>query len=126
MNLLKNLTELDLAHNSIVEVPELPVNLKLLNLSHNGIYVMPSQVFAISTLESVDIGYNMISVWVPDDTDFSKCVIKTLDVSFNTKLLQPPVSLLKESSISKLQLTGCNVSKKELLDNMDTNGVSEY
>ena len=33
---------------------------------------------------------------------------------------------MKFSSISKLQLVGCDVSKKELLDNMETNGVFEY
>jgi len=53
-------------------------------------------------------------------------VIKTLDVSMNVKLKEPPVDLLKNSSISKLQLTGCDVSKKELMDNMDSNGVLEY
>ena len=63
---------------------------------------MPEQIFSIRSLDSVDISDNMISVWISDDTDFSKCAIKTLDVSFNTKLSQPPSALLKNSSISKL------------------------
>ena len=62
--MLTNLTELDLAHNDILEVPVLPPNLKLLNLSRNGIYTMPSQLFEMKSLDTVDLSYNQISVWV--------------------------------------------------------------
>ena len=90
---------------------------------------MPSQLFDMKSLDTVDLSYNQISVWVQpllDDEEYTTCVIKTLDLSMNVKLKEPPVDLLKNSSISKLQLTGCDVSKKELMDNMDSNGVFEY
>ena len=64
----------------------MPPNLKLLNLSHNGIYTMSQQIFEMAALDTVDLSYNMISVWVSDDIDYTKCTIKTLDISFNVKL----------------------------------------
>lgn len=65
-------------------------------------------------------------IWDDEEETYNMCVIKTLDVSFNVSLPQPPVSLLKDTPISKLTLTGCDVSKKSLMDGMESNGVSEY
>ena len=80
----------------------------------------------MTSLDTVNCSYNVIVAWVERDLDYSKCLMKTFDVSFNAKLGQPPVELLRDSSINKLQLTGCDVSKKVLLDGMDKNGVFEY
>ena len=48
---------------------------------------MPHQIFEMKALESADLSYNQISVWVLfDDLDYEKCALKTLDVSLNVKL----------------------------------------
>ena len=77
-------------------------------------------------LEAVNCSYNVLVSWPAEDTDFSGCQMKTLDVSFNAQLKQPPAALLRDSCLSKLQLTGCDVDKKEMLNGMDKNGVFEY
>ena len=80
----------------------------------------------MSSLDTVDISSNLIATWVEEDLDYNLCLMKTLNVSFNQKLGDPPVAMLKDSSINKLLLTGCNVVKKDLLNGMEKNGVFEY
>ena len=60
----------------------------------------------MASLDTVDCSYNVIASWAEEDLDYSKCLMKTFDVSCNTKLGQPPVALLKDSCINKLQLVG--------------------
>ena len=123
---LSHLTELDLSHNQLSVVNELPEKLKVLNLSANRLDSLPECIFTMVQLDTATCSYNVLSKWPAENTDFSACQIKTLDVSFNAKLQQPPASLLRDSSISKLQLTGCEVDKKVMLNGMDKNGVFEY
>ena len=80
----------------------------------------------MTSLDTVNCSYNVIVAWPELDLDYSKCLMKTFDVSFNAKLGQPPVALLRDSSINKLQLTGCDVSKTVMLGGMEKNGVFEY
>ena len=80
----------------------------------------------MGSLDTVEINDNIITTWTSEDLDYSQGSMKTLNVANNTQLGQPPVALLKNSNINKLQLTGCNVSKKEMLNGMEKNGVFEY
>ena len=83
---LAQLTELDLSHNQLTMITELPPKLKVLNLSANRLQSLPTQIFTMVQIEAVNVSYNVLADWPAEDTDYNNCQIKTLDVSFNAKL----------------------------------------
>ncbi len=79
-------------------------------------------------LETLALAENEIAVWIEDlgSIDFGKTTIRHFDVSNNRSLGMPPVEFLRQSNVNKIDLSGCNVDKGELMRDMDRNGVKEY
>lgn len=70
---------------------------------------------------------NQLSSWSDsNELDFTRCSIKHLDVSSNSLLGQPPTDFLRFSPVNKLLLRDCNLSKADLMREMERNGVKEY
>ncbi len=79
-------------------------------------------------LETLAIAENDIVVWIENEgsVDYAKSAIRHFDVSNNRQLGMPPVEFLRQSNVNKMDLSGCNVNKGDMMREMDRNGVKEY
>jgi len=104
---LPSLVTLNLSHNEIVEipdVPQLPAPLSVLELSHNHLRSLPN--FVAPKLETLDISFNQFHT-VPD------CVctflaLTTLNIAYNTTILTLPNQLSQLKNLHDLNLEGLN------------------
>ncbi|XP_065915801.1 leucine-rich repeat serine/threonine-protein kinase 1-like [Dysidea avara] len=98
---------LNLSHNYIVEipdVPQLPASLFVLKLSHNHLRSLPN--FGAPKLEILDISFNQLHT-VPDCV-CSFLALTTLNIAYNSTILTLPNQLGQLKNLHDLNLEGLN------------------
>ena len=98
---------LNLSHNYIVEipdVPQLPASLSVLKLSHNHLRSLPN--FGAPKLETLDISFNQLNT-VPDCV-CSFLALTTLNIAYNSTVLILPNQLGQLKNLHDLNLEGLN------------------
>lgn len=130
---MERLQCLDLSSNELIDIPELPISLKVLNISGNGLATMPKNISKLVHLEQLDVRSNEISDFPQELTQLTN--LSKLDIS-NNQITNVPngVSNLKKikhfnigynplngdiwlaqivqlPNIEELILPGCNITK---------------
>ncbi|XP_078252100.1 malignant fibrous histiocytoma-amplified sequence 1 homolog isoform X2 [Rhinoraja longicauda] len=103
---LEQLSELDLAHNCLVQLPgELGrlKRLKKLCLSHNKLQLLPPQITALSCLEELDISFNELGQLPPTFGQLQR--LRTLDLDHN-RLSCFPQEILPLGELEELDFSG--------------------
>ena len=100
------ITELNLSHNMLAElpdVPEWPFSLKVLNVSHNRLTSLPKSTVALS-IEKLNLSYNQFRIVPMCVCSFLTLV--TLDLSGNSKINSLPIELGRLKKLYDLKLEG--------------------
>lgn len=130
---LSNLTKLNLSFNKIKSLPIelfLSPNLKYLNLSHNKIRYIPKEIALLPEITHLSLSFNMFKTLLEEIGMLNKLILleiestniaslpremsnlsslRVLNASNNLSLCSIPSSFTKLQSLSKVNISGCNI-----------------
>ncbi|CAN1134280.1 Receptor-like protein 50 [Linum perenne] len=101
LGLSKNLVHLDLSYNQ-----ESFQELVFVDLRHNAFSgSIPSSLFAIPSLQKLQLSFNQLRGWAPEFTNVTSSVLDTLDLSSNSMEGSIPRSIFELRSLKEILLS---------------------
>jgi Leucine-rich repeat (LRR) protein len=102
---MSSLTALDLNHNRVAQLPTLADSIRLLNLSNNAFNEWPDCLGLLSSLETLDISQNQLTLVPPNALETSSVTMRSLSLA-NNKLTSLPFSIGQLSLLTHFDVDG--------------------